>query len=35
VLKRPALPRVASVETVEEVLAWLDHASASSAARGV
>jgi precorrin-6A/cobalt-precorrin-6A reductase len=34
-LKRPALPRVASVETVEEVLAWLDHASASSAARGV
>jgi precorrin-6A/cobalt-precorrin-6A reductase len=33
-LKRPALPKVASVATVEEVLAWLDHAIASSAARG-
>lgn len=34
-LKRPALPQVASVETVEEVVAWLDHAIASSFARGV
>ncbi len=34
-LKRPALPEVAAVETVEEVLAWLDHAIASSTARGV
>jgi hypothetical protein len=34
-LARPALPEVASVETVEEVLAWLDHAIASSVARGV
>jgi precorrin-6A/cobalt-precorrin-6A reductase len=34
-LPRPALPEVASVETVEEVLAWLDHAIASSVARGV
>ncbi len=34
-LKRPPLPEVASVDTVEEVLAWLDHASASAATRGV
>jgi len=36
-LKRPALPKVPSVETVEETLAWLDHATTStaSAARGV
>jgi len=34
-LKRPALPEVASAASVEEVLAWLDHASASSTARGV
>jgi precorrin-6A/cobalt-precorrin-6A reductase len=34
-LKRPELPEVASVETIEEVLAWLDHAIASSTERGV
>jgi len=34
-LKRPALPEAASVETVEEVLAWLDHALTPSTARGV
>ena len=34
-LKRPALPDVASVGTVDEVLAWLDHAIAPSTARGV
>ena len=34
-LKRPALPEAASVETVEEVLAWLDHAMTLSTARGV
>jgi precorrin-6A/cobalt-precorrin-6A reductase len=34
-LTRPALPEVASVATVEEVLAWLDHVNASSTARGV
>jgi len=34
-LRRPALPEVAAVETVEDVMAWLDHASASAAARGV
>jgi len=34
-LKRPALPQVASVATVEEVLAWLDHALTPSTARGV
>ncbi len=34
-LKRPALPEVATATTVEEVLAWLDHASAPSTARGV
>ena len=34
-LKRPALPDVASVATVDEVLAWLDHAIAPSTARGV
>jgi precorrin-6A/cobalt-precorrin-6A reductase len=34
-LKRPPLPEVASVDTVEDLLAWLDHASASAAARGV
>jgi precorrin-6A/cobalt-precorrin-6A reductase len=34
-LKRPALPDVPSVETVEEVLAWLDHALTLSTARGV
>jgi precorrin-6A/cobalt-precorrin-6A reductase len=34
-LKRPALPEVPSVETVEEVLDWLDHALTPSTARGV
>jgi precorrin-6A/cobalt-precorrin-6A reductase len=34
-LKRPALPEVASVATVEETLAWLDHALTPSTARGV
>jgi precorrin-6A/cobalt-precorrin-6A reductase len=34
-LRRPALPAVPSVETVDEALAWLDHAPASLAIRGV
>lgn len=34
-LKRPVLPEVASAATVEEVLAWLDHAMTPSTARGV
>ena len=34
-LKRPALPEVETATTVEEVLAWLDHANAPSTARGV
>jgi precorrin-6A/cobalt-precorrin-6A reductase len=34
-LTRPALPDVPSVETVEEVLAWLDHAGTLATARGV
>jgi precorrin-6A/cobalt-precorrin-6A reductase len=34
-LQRPALPKVAAVETVDDALAWLDHAIASSRARGV
>ena len=34
-LKRPALPEAASVETAEDVLAWLDHALTPSTARGV
>jgi precorrin-6A/cobalt-precorrin-6A reductase len=34
-LKRPTLPEAATVATVERVLAWLDHAIASSTARGV
>jgi precorrin-6A/cobalt-precorrin-6A reductase len=34
-LKRPELPEVASAVTVEEVLAWLDHAMTLSTARGV
>jgi precorrin-6A/cobalt-precorrin-6A reductase len=34
-LKRPALPDVEAVTTVEEVLAWLDHALTLSTARGV
>lgn len=34
-MARPALPEVPSLATVEEALAWLDHAIASSTARGV
>jgi precorrin-6A/cobalt-precorrin-6A reductase len=34
-LKRPVLPDVPSVATVDEVLAWLDHALTFSTARGV
>ena len=34
-LRRPALPVVASVETIAEAVAWLDHAPASVADRGV
>jgi precorrin-6A/cobalt-precorrin-6A reductase len=34
-LRRPALPTVASVETVADVVAWLDHAPVSGAERGV
>jgi len=35
VLARPVLPEVPSVATVEEALAWLDHAMTSSTIRGV
>jgi precorrin-6A/cobalt-precorrin-6A reductase len=34
-LARPPLPEVATATTVEEVLAWVDHVSAPSTARGV
>jgi precorrin-6A/cobalt-precorrin-6A reductase len=34
-LRRPPLPEAPSAETVEDVLAWLDHALTSAAARGV
>ena len=34
-LKRPCLPDVASVESVGEIVAWLDHAITSATARGV
>jgi len=34
-LKRPALPDVPSVATVDDALAWIDHALTLSAARGV
>lgn len=34
-LRRPELPEVEAVETVKGVLAWLDHALTSAAARGV
>jgi precorrin-6A/cobalt-precorrin-6A reductase len=34
-LRRPALPDAPAVETVDEVIAWLDHAIASAMARGV
>lgn len=35
VLRRPELPEVPSAETVDATLAWLDHALAPQAARGV
>jgi precorrin-6A/cobalt-precorrin-6A reductase len=34
-LKRPALPEAESVTSVEEAMAWLDHAVTFSTARGV
>jgi precorrin-6A/cobalt-precorrin-6A reductase len=34
-LRRPPMPAVPSVQTVEEAIAWLDHALTSAAARGV
>jgi precorrin-6A/cobalt-precorrin-6A reductase len=34
-LRRPALPEVAAVETVEDAVAWLDHGLTASTARGV
>jgi precorrin-6A/cobalt-precorrin-6A reductase len=34
-IKRPPLPGVPSVATVEEALAWLDHAGTEAEARGV
>jgi len=34
-LRRPAPPDAPAVETVEEVIAWLDHAIASAMARGM
>jgi precorrin-6A/cobalt-precorrin-6A reductase len=35
VLRRPAAPDAAAFETVEDVIAWLDHALTSATARGV
>jgi precorrin-6A/cobalt-precorrin-6A reductase len=35
VLRRPALPAVPAVETIEDAVAWLDHVHASRAERGV
>jgi len=35
VLRRPALPDVEAVQTVEDAVAWLDHALALATARGV
>jgi precorrin-6A/cobalt-precorrin-6A reductase len=34
-LRRPSLPAVDAVETVDDAVAWLDHASVLAAARGV
>jgi len=34
-LRRPPLPEAPAVETVDQALAWLDHALTSAAARGV
>jgi len=35
ILRRPPTPDTAAVETVEDTIAWLDHAFASATARGV
>jgi precorrin-6A/cobalt-precorrin-6A reductase len=35
VLRRPALPDVTSVDTIDDAVAWLDHAETSAAVRGV
>ena len=34
-LRRPTVPKTAAVETIEDAIAWLDHALASATARGV
>ena len=34
-LRRPSLPAVEAVETVDDAVAWLDHVSALATARGV
>ena len=34
-LRRPPAPDGPAVETVEDAIAWLDHALTSAAARGV
>ena len=34
-LRRPALPAVPAVDTIEDAVAWLAHAGASTVARGV
>jgi len=33
-LRRPAPPNVPTVESVDEAITWLDHAIASTVARG-
>ena len=35
VLRRPPAPEAPAVETIEEAVAWLDHALTLAAARGV
>jgi len=35
ILRRPAPSDAPAVETVDEVIAWLDHAIASARARGI
>ena len=35
VLRRPVAPAAVAVETIEDAIAWLDHALTSAAARGV
>jgi hypothetical protein len=34
-MRRPPHPEVPSVETIEAVISWLDHALTSAEARGV